>query len=260
MERNRTLAWLLTASVGLTLVACGLQAPDNAAEQARTASSLEQALNGPAPELTAVSPSIGPTKGLMNVTLTGKNFRPGVRVSFNGVPSASVTVLSSTQLTAYLPASPGAFGRVPIELTLPDGKSVTRGDLFYYYADAISWRLAYHYADSVAIRSFVLRDMNGDGVLDVVATDNVHANVVVLVGASDGTLAEPKLTPVIDGPDSLVVADFNGDGKLDVVVEGERSTDFNVLLGRGDGTFAISRITNVVANAHGLAAADVNEN
>lgn len=260
MKRNWPLSWLLIGSACMTLSACGPQAPDALQQGACTAERgcLAQALNGPPPQLTQVSPNLGSATGGATVVITGKYFQPGIRVLFNGVPCSSVSLLSSTQVSVYLPASPGARGLVPVQLSQPDGKSVTRSDLFYYYSDSIAWQPAYQYGPALRVRSFVLGDVNRDGKLDAIVTDNVHGNVAVLLGNSDGSFAPPKLTPVVEAPDSLVTADLNGDGKLDVVVEGERSPDFNVLLGNGDGTFVVSKVSSIVANAHGLATGDFN--
>jgi hypothetical protein len=39
----------------------------------------------------------------------------------------------------------------------------------------------------------------------------MQRGVAVLLANGDGTFAPPKLTPVVEAPDSLVAADVNGD-------------------------------------------------
>lgn len=204
---------LLTASLCALVSACEPQPSKGPPEPAAAPvpGLIPQALSGPAPLLTSVSPYIGPATGGTVVTVSGKNFRPSLSVRIGGIPCSDVRVLSSTQVAVGLPASPGAFGLVPITVSQPDGKSVTRGDLFYYAADAIDFLPAYHYAEDVPVRSFLLQDLNKDGRLDLIATDNVHGNVVVLLGNGDGFFQWPQLTPVVSTPDSLVAADVNGD-------------------------------------------------
>ena len=79
-------------------------------------------------------PALGPDTGYVDIVLTGRNFRPGVTVQFAGTPVSGVTVVSSTQLKVSLPAKPGLLGRVPVRITLPDGRFVERSDLFAYYS------------------------------------------------------------------------------------------------------------------------------
>lgn len=211
MERNRPLSFLLVTSFFVIFGACGLQVPDEGKAGADSAERglLVQALSGPPPQLTQISPSLGAAVGGATVVLTGKYFQPGIVVRFNGVPCSVVSWLSSTQVSVSVPASPGARGLVPVELSHPDGKSVMRGDLFYYYSDSIAWQPAYQYGADLRVRSFGLGDVNRDGKLDAIVTDNLHGNVAVLLGNSDGSFAPPKLTPVVAAPDSLVTADVN---------------------------------------------------
>jgi IPT/TIG domain len=53
----------------------------------------------PPPSVTAVTPDSGSTLGGTRVTITGTNFSAGVTVTFGGVPSTGIQVVSSTQLT-----------------------------------------------------------------------------------------------------------------------------------------------------------------
>ncbi len=91
----------------------------------------------------------------------------------------------------------------------------------------------------------LIGDFNGDGIADVVESDDLY-NLVYLQGYGDGTsLAAPTygLPNSFDqGAYSFSVAtgDFNGDGIPDVVVGQVRdygSTGVVVYLGKGDGTF-----------------------
>src|ERR1019366_7947378 len=58
----------------------------------------------PAPAVTSISPSSGPTTGGTTVTITGTNFTGATKVGFGAVAATSFTVVSSTEITAVSPA------------------------------------------------------------------------------------------------------------------------------------------------------------
>ena len=75
----------------------------------------------PVPTLTAISPTLAPTKGGGVVTLTGTAYDRVASVTFGGVPATAVTRLSATQLRVTLPAH--AEGDVDVRVTTPGGTS-----------------------------------------------------------------------------------------------------------------------------------------
>jgi hypothetical protein len=77
-----------------------------------------------------------------------------------------------------------------------------------------------------------LADFNGDGFADVATIQN--GEVVLLIGAGDGTFAAPVSYFVGQAPLSIGLGDFNADGKADVATCG--SSEVGMLLGKGDGT------------------------
>jgi len=91
-------------------------------------------------------------------------------------------------------------------------------------------------APAVEFRRLALGDFNGDGIVDVVTTNQLAQQVRVLRGNGDGTFQTPVNSTADDG--ALVVADFNGDGFSDVAIAHLHS--IGVLLGKGDGTFETS--------------------
>jgi hypothetical protein len=84
-----------------------------------------------APVVTSVSPNTGTTTGGTHVTLTGKNFVSGARVTFGGVAATSVVVVSATQITASTP--PHKPGAVNVVVTNPGGQSGTLAGGFTYH-------------------------------------------------------------------------------------------------------------------------------
>lgn len=106
--------------------------------------------------------------------------------------------------------------------------------------------------------SLVVRDVTGDGHLDVVAHAPAQGwQLAVLPGKGNGTVG-PQITSGSSGPShvSTLVADFTGDGKLDVVAILRTGNDEvaagEVLLqrGNGNGTFTLIQTVNFPANPH----------
>lgn len=223
--------------------------------------SLQSALSGPGPQLTAIVPNTGAATGGAKLTLTGKNFRPGTKVSIGGIEASSysLTVVSSTTITLTLPAKAGAFGRVPVVVTRPDGKAVTRADLFYYYSDKLDLQPASQFGRGGAANRAVSGDVNGDGKPDYVYLSTYDRTLGVALTGGSGLLQEPKLTNISDSPADLVVADFNGDSKLDVVVGTTNVTRSIVFYaGNGDGTFAAPQYVTTLKTVKRLFAQDLN--
>ncbi len=107
-----------------------------------------------------------------------------------------------------------------------------------------------------APEQLVLADFNGDGHLDVAASD--LGKVDVSLGKGDGTLG-PMKTYSAQGPGTIVATDVNGDGKLDLVTTTTGGTSISIELGNGDGTFNPPSFSyNTTTRVGGLAVADFN--
>ncbi|WP_280352582.1 IPT/TIG domain-containing protein [Nocardia abscessus] len=74
----------------------------------------------PAPALASVEPGSGPETGGDTVVLTGTEFTGATRVDFGGTAAVSFTVLSSTEISAVVPAGTGA---VDVTISTPGGTS-----------------------------------------------------------------------------------------------------------------------------------------
>jgi hypothetical protein len=102
------------------------------------------------------------------------------------------------------------------------------------------------------LSAVVVKDVNGDGKLDLIAGGS--AGVAVFLGNGDGTFQAPISVPATG---SFAVADVNGDGKPDLV---SSETFTQVFLGNGDGTFTLksSVFGSLPLNSPSLLVADFN--
>jgi Flp pilus assembly secretin CpaC len=79
--------------------------------------------------------------------------------------------------------------------------------------------------------------LRGNGIQDLVATNQTDDTVSVFLGTGTGTFAARTNTNVGTAPVALVTGDFNGDGKPDLAVVNQNDNSVLILLGNGDGTF-----------------------
>src|SRR5262249_8935730 len=93
-------------------------------------------------------------------------------------------------------------------------------------------------------------DFNGDGRLDLLASNSFSDNLSLLFCKSDGTFQAPVCIsvpaagksvqnglPEVNPYRCLVAADLNKDGRLDVAMVSGDSDSIQILFGNGDGTF-----------------------
>ncbi len=83
-----------------------------------------------APTVTGISPNSGSTSGGTSVTITGTGFLTGATVTLGGTPATSVTVVSSTSITATTPAH--TAGTVDVVVTNTDSQNGTLTNGFTY--------------------------------------------------------------------------------------------------------------------------------
>lgn len=82
-----------------------------------------------------------------------------------------------------------------------------------------------------------IHDLDGDGFLDLAATNGIGGDVAVLLGEENGRFDVPEEVDVGLEPRALMTGDFNGDGAADVVVGNDQDANVVTLLGDGEGSF-----------------------
>lgn len=88
-----------------------------------------------APTITKLSAKGGPASGGTAVTITGTNFSAGATVTFGGVQASSVTVNSSTSITAVSPQNPA--GTLPVAVTTGGGTSAPSSKARFKYTPVV---------------------------------------------------------------------------------------------------------------------------
>ncbi|WP_223300941.1 FG-GAP-like repeat-containing protein [Oscillatoria nigro-viridis] len=110
-----------------------------------------------------------------------------------------------------------------------------------------------------------IKDVNDDGIPDIITANRYSNNVSVLPGNGDGTFTPPTNYPVANQPTSVALGDVNGDGKNDIVTAnpyGGTNPDsgtVSVLLGDGNGNFGTPTNYTVGYGAVSVAVGDLNK-
>lgn len=114
------------------------------------------------------------------------------------------------------------------------------------------------YAAGPSPFGITLKDVNGDGILDIVTPNLGTPNgVSVLLGNGNGTFQARQFYATNGPAASVSLADVNGDGKVDIVAS-TTTGNLSILLGNGDGTFQTKRDYGAGANSYAVTTADLN--
>jgi hypothetical protein len=106
--------------------------------------------------------------------------------------------------------------------------------------------------------SVTVADLNGDGIPDIVTSNEGSDDVTILFGKEGGGFEAPVTLPVGSEPSSVTVADVNGDGIPDIVTSNSGSDDVTVLPGDGHGGFGSPITIPVGSEPSSVTVADVN--
>jgi hypothetical protein len=110
----------------------------------------------------------------------------------------------------------------------------------------------------ISPESVAVADLTGNGIPDIVTSNEVDSTVSVLLGNGDGSFRPASSFPVGETPRSVAVADLNGDGIPDIVTANFNDDTVSVLLGNGDGSFRPAFPLHVRGEPDSVAVADLN--
>lgn len=107
------------------------------------------------------------------------------------------------------------------------------------FGDWAGFAPAGSYAVGADSREVIGADLDGDGILDLVAVNRTSATLSLLLGIGDGTFQPIPAVPAGVQPRDVVAADLSGSGRLDLAVADFGSNTAWVL--RNDGVDAFGR-------------------
>ncbi len=75
-------------------------------------------------------------------------------------------------------------------------------------------------------------DVNGDGINDIVTSDNDSNKIYLFLMSKNGIVLSSSATTVGNHPKGVAIADLNGDGKDDIVVCNNLDNDISIITGK----------------------------
>ncbi len=144
-----------------------------------------------------------------------------------------------------------------------EGNTNSPGVAVYLANSNGSLEPAVTYGTSTSLAYVTVADFNGDGKLDIAATDYNAGVVQIFLGVGDGTftVGQTYVTDTAEEPEPeyLVTGDFNHDNKIDLAILNGGDDTVGILLGNGDGTFGAPTTYSISGGSgSGIKVADVN--
>lgn len=209
------------------------------------------------PVATGTTPNAGPISGGTVVTITGTNFTSTTGVSFAGIPAASYTVNSNTQITATTPAVGAAAATGAIITTL--GGSCGGGP-FTYYTPPIVTGITPNNGPTAGSTSVTITGSNFTGVTSVTigsaaATFTVVNTTTITATAPAGTTGAQNVTVTTPGGTGIGTSLFTYIGavagfRINTMVQQTAGTAFPVTITAVDSLGNINSTYQPANNIH----------
>jgi hypothetical protein len=189
--------------------------------------------------LPLVPGAVTPGSAGFTLTVNGSNFVNGSTVYWNG-SARSTTFVSSSQLTAAILTTDVAnAGTALVTVLSPTPGGGTSNFALFEVTTPVA-AIGFTRSD-LAVGNFpsavIAGNFDGNGTLDLAATNQSDNTVSILLNNGNGTFQTHVDYKTGTAPVALVVGDFNGDGILDLAVANSTAGTVSILLGNGNGTF-----------------------
>ena len=160
----------------------------------------------------------------------------------DGLPSAAVAV-----------ADFDGDGHTDVASAHLDGVRIMAGDGLGGFAAPVGT------SDTAPVHGLVAAAIDDDASIDLVAAHGEIGEIAVLLGAGDGTFANPVLVALDLGaaPRALAVLDVDGDGLADIVVVDDLAARVHIVQQQAPGSFVAADSIDVGGSPLGLAAGDL---
>lgn len=164
-------------------------------------------------------------------------------IAAGAVSGKRVSLLRNTGIGAFAPAETLQFLSAVNAVHLQDCDADLDSDLILVFGSTVEIHSndgtgAFTKSASITGGSFTdaeMADMNGDGLLDLVATG---LGLYVARAVAPGMVSPPQIYAKSSPHDNLAIADINGDGAPDVAATSIRGNSISTFWNRGNGTFA----------------------
>ncbi|MBN2216564.1 MAG: VCBS repeat-containing protein, partial [Pirellulales bacterium] len=114
------------------------------------------------------------------------------------------------------------------------------------------------YDVSVDPTAVAVGDFDGNGTMDIVATNKADDSISILFGLGDGTYRPDVVTGTGDQPGAVGVGDLDNDGDLDILVANQADNTIMLLVNNGTGTFSPGQTWFTGISPSAVALGDVN--
>lgn len=105
------------------------------------------------------------------------------------------------------------------------------------FMDPVSYLTGAQPASGNSPGAVALADFNGDGRMDIAASNSAENNVAILFNQGKGDFPGPRNLLMEDSPDQVVSADFDGDGALDLAVASHATSKIYLYRNNGKAFF-----------------------
>ncbi len=116
---------------------------------------------------------------------------------------------------------------------------------------------AYPQGGGLNLRGLRFADLNDDGFIDMVVSNQASNTIAIYINDGSGGFAAGVLHTVGSAPEDIAIGDLNNDTIPDIAVANTGSANMSMLTNNGDGTFQPAITVTVGAGPEGVAIGDV---